>query len=115
MNAQPAHKTDAYRQPVDGALATLGTDEQFGVSEEEARSRLEGHGRNELAAEKPAPAWRKFPAQFQDVLIIWLAHRDIDFRGLWLYERESALPYESDRHPCRRPAQRNYGLRSASY
>jgi magnesium-transporting ATPase (P-type) len=32
--------------------------------------RLERYGKNELTAEKPVPAWRKFLAQFQDVLVI---------------------------------------------
>jgi Ca2+-transporting ATPase len=84
-----------YRQPVDEALAALGTDAQLGLSEAEARSRLESHGRNELAAAKPVPAWRKFLAQFQDVLVILLLIATLISAALWLYERESALPYEA--------------------
>ena len=87
--------TNPYRQPVDEVLATLGTDAQLGLSEAEARARLESHGRNELAAEKPVPAWKKFLAQFQDVLVILLLIATAISAGLWLYERESALPYEA--------------------
>jgi Ca2+-transporting ATPase len=88
-------ETAPYRQSVDEALAALGTDARLGLSEEEARARLESHGRNELTAEKPVPAWRKFLAQFQDALVILLLVATLISAGLWLYERESALPYEA--------------------
>jgi len=86
---------DAYRQPVDQVLAALGTDPRLGLSEEEARARLQRNGRNELAAEEPVPAWRKFLAQFQDTLVILLLIATLISAGMWLYERESALPYEA--------------------
>jgi Ca2+-transporting ATPase len=76
-------------------LSALATDARLGLSEAEARARLQRHGRNELAAEKPVPAWRKFLAQFQDVLVILLLIATLISGGLWLYERESALPYEA--------------------
>ena len=41
------------------------------------------------------PSWRKFLAQFQDVLVILLLVATAISAGLWLYERESALPYEA--------------------
>ena len=56
----------------DEVVAALATDPQAGLSLEEARGRLERHGRNELTAERPVPGWRKFLAQFQDVLVILL-------------------------------------------
>jgi Ca2+-transporting ATPase len=90
---QPA--TDFYRQPVDELVAVLDTDARLGLSEAEARARLESYGRNELAAEKPVPAWRKFLGQFEDVLVILLLIATLISAGLWLYERESALPYEA--------------------
>ena len=80
---------------VDDALAALGTDARLGLSEDEARARLESRGRNELTAEKPVPAWRKFLAQFQDALVILLLIATAISAGLWLYERDSALPYEA--------------------
>jgi Ca2+-transporting ATPase len=66
-----------------------------GLSEAEARARLERHGRNELTAEKPVPMWKKFLAQFQNVLVILLLIAAFISAALWVYERESALPYEA--------------------
>jgi Ca2+-transporting ATPase len=85
----------AYQQPVDEVLAKLQTDAQSGLSEKEARARSKSYGKNELTAEKPVPAWRRFLAQFQDVLVILLLIATLISVMLWLYERESALPYEA--------------------
>ena len=41
------------------------------------------------------PAWRKFLAQFADVLVILLLVATAVSAALWLVERESALPYEA--------------------
>src|ERR687896_315342 len=100
-NFAPSAKTsndrnaDPYRRSVDEVLAALGTDARLGLSAAEARARLGSHGRNELTAEKPVPAWRKFLGQFQDVLVILLLIATVISAVLWLYERESALPYEA--------------------
>lgn len=84
-----------YRQTVEEVLTALNTDARSGLSEEEVRVRLDRYGKNELMAEKPVPAWRKFLAQFQDVLVILLLVATLISAGLWLYERDSALPYEA--------------------
>jgi P-type Ca2+ transporter type 2C len=84
-----------YRQEFREVLAALGSDGQRGLSEEEARARLQRYGRNELTPEKPVPGWRKFLAQFQDTLVILLIVATAISAGLWLYERQSALPYEA--------------------
>ncbi len=84
-----------YQQSIEQVLVALGTDPQQGLSAAEARARLERHGKNELTTEKPVPAWRKFLAQFQNVLVILLLVATAISLGLWLYERESALPYEA--------------------
>ena len=84
-----------YLQSVDDVLAAVGTDARTGLSERQARERLERHGRNELAAEQPVPAWRKFLAQFTDVLVVLLLVAALISAGLWLYERDTALPYEA--------------------
>lgn len=84
-----------YRQSVDDVLAELGINAQRGLSQDEARSRLERYGRNGLVAEKPVPAWKKFLGQFTDVLVILLLVAAAVSAGLWLYERGSALPYEA--------------------
>jgi P-type Ca2+ transporter type 2C len=86
---------DAYRQSVDQVLAALDTDARLGLSEAEAHARLERHGRNELMAGKPVPTWRKFLAQFQDALVVLLLVATVISAALWLYERDSALPYEA--------------------
>jgi P-type Ca2+ transporter type 2C len=93
--AVPQDQRASYRQPVDAVLAALGTDARLGLSEGEARVRLERYGKNELTAEKPVPAWRKFLAQFHDVLVILLLIATVVSAGLWLVERDSALPYEA--------------------
>ena len=41
------------------------------------------------------PAWKKFLEQFQDVLVVLLLIATAISAGLWLYERESAWPYEA--------------------
>ena len=86
--------TEAYQQRLDEVLAALNTDPRSGLSQAEARARREKYGRNELTAEKPVLVWRKFVEQFQDVLVILLIATLIS-AGLWLYERDSALPYEA--------------------
>ena len=91
----PQDQIPPYQQPVDEVLTTLDTDARRGLSDGEARARLDRYGKNTLATEKPLPAWRKFLAQFQDVLVILLLIATGISAGLWLYERESALPYEA--------------------
>jgi P-type Ca2+ transporter type 2C len=91
----PRDQTAAYRHPADDVMAALGTDAERGLSQAEAHARLDRYGRNELATEKPLPAWRKFLAQFRDVLVILLLIATAISVALWLYERESAWPYEA--------------------
>ena len=91
----PRGLTAPYRQSVDEVVAALGTDARRGLSEAEAQARLAQYGRNELTAEQPVPRWRKFLAQFQDALVILLLFATLISIGLWVYERESTLPYEA--------------------
>jgi Ca2+-transporting ATPase len=97
MSAVPVqpNQIPAYQQPFEQILAALHTDAQRGLSEVEARARLKQHGRNELTAEKSVKAWRKFLAQFQNVLVILLLVATAVSAGVWLYERDSSLPYEA--------------------
>jgi len=88
-------RTEPYRHPVEEVLRELATDARLGLTAAEARARLAAHGRNELASEKPLPAWKKFLAQFQDILVILLLAATSVSAGLWLYERSTALPYEA--------------------
>ena len=84
-----------YRLPAEAVVAALGSDGEHGLTSEEAARRLARDGPNELQAEKPIPAWRKFLAQFQDVLIILLLIAAAISLVVWLYERDEALPFES--------------------
>ena len=93
-SVQPS-ETRAYRQPVEQVLVGLGTDALRGLSEGEARARLGRYGTNELTAQTPVPPWRRFVAQFQDVLVVLLLVATAVSAGLWLYERDSSLPYEA--------------------
>src|SRR5215468_7135118 len=76
MSPDTASQSDpiagAYRYPADDVVAALQTDARRGLSAAEAHARLSRYGKNELASEKPIPAWKKFLAQFKDMLVILL-------------------------------------------
>ncbi len=84
-----------HQQTVEAAIAALETDPRLGLSDAEARARLDRFGRNELTAEKPVPAWRKFLAQFTDILVMLLIAAAAISAAIWWFERASALPYEA--------------------
>lgn len=63
---------DAFRRSIPDVTAALHTDIRRGLPEAEAAARLDRWGPNELEAEPPVPAWRRFLAQFQDILVILL-------------------------------------------
>jgi P-type Ca2+ transporter type 2C len=87
--------TPAYRRSASEVLADLSTDIARGLSTLEARARLGRYGKNELAAETPVPGWKKFLRQFHDMLVVLLLIATVISAGLWLYERDSPLPYEA--------------------
>src|SRR3954468_23209883 len=84
-----------YQQSVEENIARQATDAVRGLTSAEARARLERDGGNRLDAERPVPAWRKFLAQFTDLLVILLLIATAISAVLWLYERDSPLPYEA--------------------
>ncbi len=84
-----------YQRAVPDVIAALGTDAARGLTETEARTRLTTFGPNNLPAERPTPAWRKFVAQFRDLLVILLLVATAISALLWWYERDSPLPYEA--------------------
>ena len=86
---------DAYRETAETMAASLATDVRRGLPSDEARTRLERYGPNELASEPPVPAWRRFLAQFQDVLVVLLLVATAISALLWVYERDTSLPYEA--------------------
>ncbi|MCC7125584.1 MAG: cation-translocating P-type ATPase [Acidobacteria bacterium] len=85
----------AYRQTIDDVVTAIGANTQDGFTDDEARARLEQYGRNELAAKPPVPRWRRFLAQFQDVLVVLLLIATTISAGLWAYEQQAAWPYEA--------------------
>ena len=90
FDRSPPHSLSAEE-----AVVALRTDARRGLSRAEARARLERFGANVLTAEAPAPAWRKFLAQFQDVLVVLLLVATAISAALWAIERDSAWPYEA--------------------
>ncbi len=84
-----------YRLSIPDVVSTLQTDREAGLSTPEATSRLTRVGPNELTAEKPVPAWRKFVSQFTDVLVILLIIAAAISTAIWFIERDSNLPYEA--------------------
>jgi Ca2+-transporting ATPase len=59
----PARKQNSkppYQQPVEAVIASLGADARRGLSEAEARARLDRDGRNELTAENQSRAGENF-------------------------------------------------------
>jgi Ca2+-transporting ATPase len=86
---------DAYRLSTEEVVTALATDVHRGLSDDEARARLGQFGRNELATEPPVPAWRRFAAQFKNVLVILLLIATAVSVAAWFYEGAAALPYES--------------------
>ena len=93
--AAVAEQLDAYRLPAAEVAATLETDLERGLTAAEAAARLRRYGPNELETEPPVPAWRRFLAQFQDVLVILLLIAAAVSLVVWIIERDETLPYES--------------------
>ncbi|MBI5068235.1 MAG: cation-translocating P-type ATPase [Deltaproteobacteria bacterium] len=84
-----------YRRPTAEVLAALGCDARRGLAAAEVPALLARHGRNELPAEPPVPAWRRFLAQFRDTLtVLLLVATAVSFVTWWI-ERESPVPYEA--------------------
>ena len=84
-----------HARPAGAVLAALGSDGARGLAEVEARRRFARDGPNELTAEPPVPAWRRFLAQFQSILVLLLLAATAISLALWFVERETALPYDA--------------------
>ena len=86
---------DAHALSAPDVVERLATDARSGLTASEASRRLTAVGRNELASEPPVPAWRRFLAQFKDVLVVLLLLATVVSVVVWLYERDAPLPYEA--------------------
>jgi magnesium-transporting ATPase (P-type) len=72
-------------------VAHLGTDQDLGLTAEEARERAARYGPNELVVPKGRPRWRRFLAQFEDALVaLLLAATLVSFVVWWLEGRHGA-------------------------
>src|SRR5690606_7942006 len=87
---QSPHQTEVAE-----VVAALNTDLETGLSSASAAERLQQYGRNELQTAKTTPAWKRFLAQFTDVLVIMLLIAAAISASVWLIERDSPLPYEA--------------------
>jgi P-type Ca2+ transporter type 2C len=85
----------AYRRPAAEVLGELTSDGERGLSAAEAQARLARYGRNELPEEPPVPAWRRFLAQFQNVLTILLLVATVISFVAWLIEGAEGVPFET--------------------
>jgi Ca2+-transporting ATPase len=95
VNSTESGQDEPYRRPAADVLAALQVNAETGLSESESKRRLTRYGRNELNAEPPRPAWRKFLDQFASVLVILLIVAAAISAGLWLYEGHAGGPYEA--------------------
>lgn len=97
MNSGSSKRIEApaYRQSAHDILTRFETDAQTGLNQEEASRRLKRYGSNELTSEIPLPEWKKFLSQFKDPLVVLLVVATAISAALWLFERETVLPYEA--------------------
>jgi len=70
-NHNVSQKIEPWTIAADAALAHLDSSAK-GLTEAEARQRLERHGPNRLREKPPRPSWMKFLDQFKDLLVIVL-------------------------------------------
>ncbi|MDX9740764.1 MAG: cation-translocating P-type ATPase [Gammaproteobacteria bacterium] len=84
-----------YRLPVEALAAELATDLRQGLRDDEARTRLERFGPNELETAAPVPRWKRFLLQFRDPLVVLLLIATAVSAGIWLIEGATGLPYEA--------------------
>jgi P-type Ca2+ transporter type 2C len=84
-----------HAQDAQVVMHALETDADQGLSAEEARSRLEREGPNELREAPPVPRWRRFVAQFADPLVVLLLAATVISALVWLLEGSHGLPIEA--------------------
>ncbi|HWQ93837.1 MAG TPA: cation-transporting P-type ATPase, partial [Clostridia bacterium] len=61
-----------YQQTAAAVVAAQETDASRGLAQTEVHSRLDRFGRNELLAKETVPWWKKFLAQFKNILVVLL-------------------------------------------
>ena len=96
MLSTPVPTKEPYRNSAEEVLAALGTDAQRGLSEDEARARLEPATAGTSSPRRSRPRrgrsfLRSSPTRSSILLLVATAIS----AALWLLERDSALPYEA--------------------
>jgi Ca2+-transporting ATPase len=95
VSTVPREPLPPYRREAAEVVAEHGTDRARGLSGAEIPARLARDGRNALPAKPPVPAWRRFLAQFRDVLtLLLLVATAVSFVAWWI-ERDAPAPYEA--------------------
>ena len=84
-----------YQETVEHVAEALGTDPIRGLRQADAEARLVRDGPNRLTADAAEPWWRRFLAQFQDVLVVLLLIATAISAGLWVYERDAAASWSA--------------------
>ncbi len=84
-----------YARELPDLLAELDVSPGRGLSADDAAGRLARHGRNELPAPPPTPAWLRFLAQFRDPLTMLLLVATLISFVAWLIERDEPVPFET--------------------
>jgi Ca2+-transporting ATPase len=92
---QPGGPLPPHRLDGAAVVARLQGDAVRGLASGDVPGRLAQHGRNELPAEPPTPAWRRFLAQLRDPLTLLLLVATLVSAVTWWIERRSPLPYEA--------------------
>jgi Ca2+-transporting ATPase len=76
-------------------IGTFGTDPVRGLTGADAAQRRQQYGPNRLQSKPPTPKWRKFLAQFQNVLVLLLLAATVISVIAWVLEGARGLPYEA--------------------
>ena len=76
-------------------VRALDTDVQLGLTAAEAARRRQHYGSNELEAEEPIPAWRRFVGQFADPLIYLLIAAAVVAIAAWAFEGAEGVPFDA--------------------
>src|SRR5690606_39549413 len=79
----------------DTVVRSFGSDAKRGLTGPDAARRLVEHGRNELRAVSPMPAWRYLLTQFQDPLIYLLIGATVIALVAWLIEGREGWPIDA--------------------
>ncbi|MGM0386491.1 MAG: cation-translocating P-type ATPase, partial [Actinomycetota bacterium] len=87
--------TATFLRPSEEVTRELGVNPEQGLSDEEARRRLDRDGPNELRSAPPVPLWRRILAQFRDPLVSMLLAAIVISVAAWVVEGASGLPVDA--------------------